>query len=345
MVNNIQNKNILLFCADFYGYDKAVKQNLIKLGAASVILKDNIIFSDDSRDNKGVRRKISNIFNRPKQRDIWTRKLVEEISGKDIDILFCIQYTPFSKWFIDYLKKANPNVRTLLFLWDDIATYPYYKDYYEKFDKVYSFDKYDCKNNRKFKYLPDFYLENKDEFNKEQIYDVCFIGSLNYRGVKRIGFLKAMDSFCKKNNLTSFLYLRYYENGYKRSSIRYWIANRKYKEYSDCLNSSKYYDFMKESNLSLSDVEDIQNKSRCLIDISYGNRCGYTLNVVSAIAKGKKLITTNRNIVNEEFYNPNNICVVDIDNPDFSIDFFRKPSTPTDISYLRIDNWLLEIFE
>lgn len=345
MNNNIKDKNILLFCANFYGYDKAIKNCLIKLGAGNVILKDNIVFDDDSRDVYSKKKKIKNLFIKPEKRDLWTNELLKEVSGLNIDVLFCIQYTPFSKWFIDRLKELNPDVRTLLFLWDDIATYPKFKDYYEKFDKVYSFDKTDCIKNGKFMYLPDFYLNDTESKDNNIKYDICFIGSLNNRGVKRVKFLKELETFCKYNNLRPYLHLRYYPNPGHMNIIKWILANKETKKLFNYLNSAEKYDFMKDKNIPLSDVENIQNNSKCLVDINYGNRSGYTLNVISAIAKGKKLITTNKNIVNENFYNPNNIYVVDIDNPVFSMDFLMSETVHVDISYLRIDNWLMEIFK
>lgn len=346
MENRIKNKNILLFCANFYGYDLAIKQELLKLGARNVILKDNITFSDDCRDYFSIKKKIRSFFLKPKQRDEWTKRLVNEISTFNIDVLFCVQYTPFSKWFIDYLRKIKPNIRTLLFLWDDFKTYPNFKDYFDKFDKAYSFDKSDCMHNKKLKYLPNFYLHSENKINqRDLIYDICFIGSLNDRGIKRIDFLNKLESFCNNNNLKSFLFLRYYKGNYKQNLFRYIFENKHKKKYHKIIKSSPNYNFMKENNLSLYEVENIQNNSRCLVDINYGNRFGYTLNVISAIAKGKKLITTNKSIVNEIFYNPNNIDIVDIDNPDFSYKFIKSETIPVDISHLRLDNWLLEIFQ
>lgn len=344
MINNICGKTILLFCANFYGYDILIRDNLLKLGAKEVILKDNITFNDDNRDPVSKKRKIFNRLIQPKKRKLWTQKLISEISEKKIDILFCVQYMPFSKWFIDYLRRKNPKLHTLLFLWDDIATFPNYTDYYSLFDKIYSFDQGDCINNPTFKYLPDFYLPNNNNKEYEQKYDVTFIGTLNMRGTKRINFLNKLDQFCKENNLKSFLYLRYYTNQNHKRLIDYIFPNTELKKFNSVLNESIHFDFMKTSNIPLQKVEEIQNKSKCLIDINYGNRCGYTLNVISAIAKGKKLITTNKNISNEKFYDPNNICIVDIDYPIFSKSFFRSVAKPVDISYLRIDNWLLEIF-
>lgn len=344
MINNICGKTILLFCANFYGYDKVIRDNLLKLGAKEVILKDNIFFNDDNRDCVSKIRRIKNKILRPKKREYWTQNLVKEISGINIDILFCVQYMPFAQWFIKYLRTKNPYLRTLLFLWDDIATYPNYTDYYCLFDKVYSFDKGDCIKNPSFKYLPDFYISDNTCETYEQEYDVCFIGSLNMRGRKRIDFLHQLDVFCKANGLKSFLYLRYYPYNIPKRWFNYIFPNKKLKEFETFLNANIYHHFMKTTNIELSKVEEIQNKSKCLVDINYGNRCGYTLNVISAIAKGKKLITTNKNISNEAFYDPNIIYIADIDYPKFSKSFFESVVEPIDISHLRIDNWLLEIF-
>ena len=96
-------------------------------------------------------------------------------------------------------------------------------------------------------------------------------------------------------------------------------------------------------SLSLEDCNKIQSQSKVLLDINHKNRQGMTINAITALAQGQKLITTNVRIKNEAFYNPNMIYIMDEKNPHIDLDFFEKPSEPIDFSELRLDNWLKHI--
>ena len=114
------------------------------------------------------------------------------------------------------MKNKNTNFKSFIFLWDSIADINTYNDYYKLFDYRYSFDRKDVEYLKDFSYLPDFYLEDKDEGEVWEKYDICFIGSLNLKGSKRLELLCKIKKFCTDNNLENFLYLRCYQRKTRR---------------------------------------------------------------------------------------------------------------------------------
>lgn len=54
-------------------------------------------------------------------------------------------------------------------------------------------------------------------------------------------------------------------------------------------------------------------ESHAILEVNQQGQKGYTLRALEALFLEKKLITTNKSIINEDFYSPNNIFVVDID--------------------------------
>jgi hypothetical protein len=60
----------------------------------------------------------------------------------------------------------------------------------------------------------------------------------------------------------------------------------------------------------------------------------------------KKLITTNDDILNYDFYNPSNILVVDRNNPQLSEDFFlgKYVDNSEIISKYHVDQWAINLF-
>ena len=159
MVNNIKGKNVLLLCESFYGYDKAIKDELYKLGANTVFLKNVKYFSGSFREPKSFR--ILSFIRNPFERRFWTVAFQKEISSLHFDLFICIENACFVKSFMQFLHNKNPRIKTILFLWDTYETQQDgFKDYRFLFDKVYSFDRDDALQYG-LDYFPDFYVPLK----------------------------------------------------------------------------------------------------------------------------------------------------------------------------------------
>src|SRR5690606_2744456 len=66
-----------------------------------------------------------------------------------------------------------------------------------------------------------------------------------------------------------------------------------------------------EDYISLKEVIKYIENSSVLLDIQKENQEGLSFRVFEALGYEKKLITTNKDIVNYDFYNPQNILVID----------------------------------
>ncbi|WP_459127764.1 hypothetical protein [Latilactobacillus curvatus] len=85
----------------------------------------------------------------------------------------------------------------------------------------------------------------------------------------------------------------------------------------------KNYSFQKE--LSYKEMLTLQSKARIILDILQDGQYGITLRPLEALFMKKKLITNNRNICNEDFYNSNNIFVLtDKTTPLQLIEFMKR---------------------
>lgn len=89
-------------------------------------------------------------------------------------------------------------------------------------------------------------------------------------------------------------------------------------------------------------IENIK-KARCVIEIVQDGQQGITLRPLEALACGKKLLTTNKNIKSIDFYSPNNIFVVGEDDCAKLGDFMRSPmiNAPEDfLNKYDINTWI-----
>jgi hypothetical protein len=88
---------------------------------------------------------------------------------------------------------------------------------------------------------------------------------------------------------------------------------------------------------------DLIMKSKATLDIAHPQQTGLTMRTIELLGAQKKIITTNGDIVNYDFYDPQNILVIDRENPDFDTDFFKTEFNPTSNQILvkySINEWL-----
>ena len=98
--------------------------------------------------------------------------------------------------------------------------------------------------------------------------------------------------------------------------------------------------------MSQNDLLNLYRKSRIIVDMQHPNQTGLTLRTMEALGSKKKLITTNPDIVNYDFFDPQNILVVDRKKPDISEHFFRTTYSPIPKNIYEkysVDSWLDQI--
>lgn len=363
MCENIVGKRVLLLCPSFYSYGEVIKKAFEHAGASVdyfalsyAVLNSYSVWLNIIKKLlfKEYRHNLEEI-----KCELETLKHFSQTNS--YDILFVIQVYPFDYSYILELRKKNPKIKTFIYFWDSFEVYNLINvvDY---FDVVCSFNWKDvqiirtylnnCGNNKHVKYLPIFYIEDKNaKCLHDKRYDLSFVGTVNVDTLERCRFIKQMDEWCRVNHVKSFLYLRYLPSLKFTLSIRTvlsYCVNKKYRRYVHTLNkylSDNTVRFMHAQPLSLEQVGEIENSSNCILDIAHMNRQGYTINAITAVAKGKKLITTNVYIKNEPFFQSNNIYVVDVLNPVFDKTFFREPSSRIDISCLEVNNWIFMVLD
>ena len=87
-------------------------------------------------------------------------------------------------------------------------------------------------------------------------------------------------------------------------------------------------------------------RSRIIVDIERPVQRGYTIRTLEGLAAGRKVITTNSEVANADFYNSCNIAIVDRKNPSISAEFLRtqfKPLTAAMRYYYSLDGWLDDV--
>ena len=82
-------------------------------------------------------------------------------------------------------------------------------------------------------------------------------------------------------------------------------------------------------------------KSRCLFDLPSPTQNGATMRTIEAMSMQCKLLTTNKYLINEKFYNKKNIMFWPINNPLELKKFLSTPFDNNKISnILSLEEWL-----
>lgn len=202
--------------------------------------------------------------------------------------------------FIDpksVLKFKKYTKKSIGFFNDNIYRCPKIKRVLHCFDEVYSFEKEDC-NNYNLKFAPNWIYNSRNQIETNQLeYEVFNISSID----KRLPILKRIAA-----NLAS-----------QNSKFKFIIYDKKHKDNDENITYIR-------NHMPLTEVNDYIKRSKVLLDINRIGQLGLTFRVFESIGLGKKLITTNADIKNYDFYNPNNILIIDEKNPVIPTSFFEN---------------------
>jgi hypothetical protein len=105
------------------------------------------------------------------------------------------------------------------------------------------------------------------------------------------------------------------------------------------------HEYIEISNtyIKLSEVKNIISSSFALVDIQQQHQIGLSFRVFEALGFKKKLITNNQDIINYDFYNPNNIFIISESNYEVPSIFFETDYievSPEIINRYGLNNWL-----
>lgn len=97
----------------------------------------------------------------------------------------------------------------------------------------------------------------------------------------------------------------------------------------------------------LENVEMVKD-SKCVLDIVYSKQTGLSMRAFESMAAKRKYITNNAEVAKYDFYNPNNILVVDINDIKIPADFIESPFEDVDDKILyrySVSGLVDELFE
>ncbi|TAA11502.1 hypothetical protein [Streptococcus parasuis] len=327
----LKGKRILFIALP--GYSKGMKEKMEDMGAEVIHIndkpKDTFLGKALGRLGLGF---YENIIN-----DYYATEL-SKIREKNFDYILVIrgEYTP--KDSLERMRSYFPTAKMVLYMWDSLVNNKFIRAKWEYYDKVYTFDRIDYLNHKEsIDFLPLFYYEDylpKDTGITEYKYDMSFIGTGHEDRVK---IVKALTHQLenKQRNVFSYFFiphkLVYYLNKIKNPHFKYVrMEDVEFKQ----LPFEKLY--------------EIYSQSKCVVDIESSKQNGLTMRTIEMIGLEKKLITTNKDIVHYDFFNPDNIMILDRKDPVIDLEFIDKPYIPLDEKIrtkYSLHDWILNVLE
>ncbi len=329
MMVDLNNKSILFFSPQFFGYHIEIKNKLQEFGAKVIWYDDRPSNSFTTKFFLRINKKLLN-----KTCENYYESIKNELYGKKLNFDYILFISPesISKESLKDLKTTFNSSRFILYMWDSFKN-KQALDLLSEFHAIFSFDPNDCKK-YKIKFRPLFFLDiYATNHGLKSIYDLLFVGTAHsdrYLFVKKI--IKQLDS---KLIIKLFFYL----NGKPLFLLK--------KIFDQNFRNVKYTDISFKS-LSLQENCDLVKSSNIILDINHPKQIGLTMRTIETLGAQKKLITTNKDIRNYDFYNENNILIIDRENPVIPLQFIKsvyKVNTDFIINKYSLSGWMYEIFD
>jgi len=300
-------------------------------------------FKDDPLNNRGNKRfgKIwVNTSDFEKKIDsYWRSVLNEDRYSYAYDILFVLDGQSLRSVVFEILKQRNPKIKTVNYLFDSTGIY-HFEQNFDNFNHVFTFDPADA-DKYKLTLLPIYYVDESpcDHFH----YHIFGMGAIKE---DRYRVFKEIVDIAKKNNLTYFLRLYVFFDIKNRSLYRLRCKIYNLLGLDSISLEAIDSEFATKQTISPQEFRTYTYNSDVIIDTSAVHQKGLTARFMWALGANKKIVTTNRAVMDNSFYDKNQIYVM---GEDRTLENFIKGAYEPNkenleiINRFRIDNWVRQI--
>ena len=316
---------ICLISFDFFSFD----QNIVLELKRQNIEAHHIDISKYKYEYPNIFSKITNFLNK-----ILFKKNIKKIElEKNIlnrleklghqDIILVVRPDRLTKQ--THLKIKNYTDKYITYIYDSCTRFPIDDLLKDKiFDTIYSFDLQDCKKYG-FNFITNYiYLEKKEIKPLSETNNRIFIIlSID----ERLHLLNKIANYLSDNAIP----------------FKFIITGKKKPK-----NINRNIIYTKKPIFIDDLMEELENANVYLDLIRHGHN-GLSFRIFEALAMQKKIITTNKSISEYDFYNPNNILILNEKSEvNINQDFLTTPYQPlNDAVYYKytIENWVKTVFK
>lgn len=312
---------ITIFSFDLWGFNKKIAQELETLG-------NDVTYIDTSEINyvyKSFGDKILNFFSKSilkknKKKTYFDAKINELINNLDPQDCCLIVNPSFFKPEVLNLLRTKTK-KFIAYNYDSLKRIPLPANYNQLFDKIYSFDLEDTKKNTFLNHLPNFNYQKK----KVNLYPKNKAFIIISQSETREIILNKIANYFDSINIKNYQFI-VHKPKLKKLNKNIKITN---------------------NHISLDEINLMMENSDILIDLVRPNQTGLSFRIFEAMGMHKKIITNNKTIVEYDFYNSNNILVLNDDLTNITPEFLNNKFEPLpDDLYQKytLENWVRTVF-
>lgn len=259
--------------------------------------------------------------------DRYVNQIIKEFSPFRYNKVLVILGQSFNKSHILKLKKNFKNSEFVYYAWDSSRNFKNISEIFPLFDRSYTFDEIDSKNNNNFKFLPLFYsYNNGSEFSDKKKRALLFMtikkGKMEYinKISKCINGIIPLDKTLFLQSRLVFLYYKLTDRSFRNCKMKDFVYKRT--SYKNALKTINEYKF--------------------IIDIPMKNQTGLTIRTFEALALNCKIITSNQYIKFYDFYNQDNIFIYNEDLNKSNLDTFLSSNDyeQIDLTHYSLDSFI-----
>ena len=316
---------ICVISFDFWGYDAHIVETLKEKGIEANHIKIGAV----SYENFGER--LTNFFSKVflgknlkyQKRQKFVIEQLDKLGHQDQ--ILVLNADTFDHSTLEYMKKSTN--RFITFLYDNLDRFPV-QDKLHFFDKIYSFDDKDIEKHEferltNYNYLP-FLSQEKQNPSEDALYITSY-------DKKRIKQLDILSQKFEELRLKFDLYV-IGKKSWKNQLMKPFMRNKI---------------VFTRKRINHENLPKFYKRTKVILDLIRENQYGLSFRVFEAMALEKKIITDNEKIKNYDFYNPNNILVLDKDFSNITKEFFETPyqSLPEEIyKKYTLEKWVERVF-
>jgi len=321
-----KSKNLLFITPNHLGFYEVLLEGIKKYTDYNVTLL--LLTDEHHRDYKYKHfgEKILNFFLKTffnenlKKKEIHKKQKKVINTLKTYDLLFVLRPDMLDKKITKLATKKSKHSMT--YYWDSFEKIKGQKETIKYYNTCYTFDSEDAKKYN-IKEFYNFYYQSETILNPE--YKVHYIGTYDNRYNQLIKILDYLQSKKIKSGANLFTIFDDIKKEKTTNQITFLDKIIPFKE-----------------------VYKILQNTEIILDLKHENQKGLSFRVFDAIGMRKKLITTNENVKNFDFYNPNNIFVWEKNTFEIPNSFFETPyedlPLPTYEKY-SLKNWINTIIK
>jgi hypothetical protein len=318
-------KRVLFIGIGFYDYEDAIIDEFNKLDY-------EVDYYSEVPPNTIKYRFYSRLKNQVKLNEIRKSHTATIIKSLKVnyETIFIIKCEYFTESNLKQLRKKNPKSKFILYLWDSLNRFPSIALKFPYFDSIFSFDRLDCIANPKMQFNPLFY-RNEYKYNEKSKYikkvDIYHIG---WYHSDRLEFIRKLTKIFEEYNLKYNILLF---TGYFSYLFQAILGG-------ELRNNKKFLIFK-----PVSARENFENiiSAKATLDIAHVLQSGLTMRTIELLGAQRKIITTNEDIINYDFYDPQNVMIINRDNPQLDENFFLTEFKKTPSNILKkysITEWI-----